>query len=308
MTRNRFFCSELSRRAGERVYGTASTGAVWLLVDYPFPWGSKALEESNLTPTIKARIETLIKSVPGSRLLFIKRGAYCAEKISAFAVRCRERQPFAVSFELPDYRDLPDLDLAAVAAGRVPAGGTAVSEPLFLVCTHGKRDKCCAKYGNALYKQLSESYGETVWQSSHVGGDRFAANLVCFPHGIFYAHTTEEDGRRAVEEYRAGRIVLDKYRGRACYPQPVQAAEYFTRSEAGLVRVDDLRALRPEKIGEHTWRASFQAPGRGLLYEAIVTSRPSEFANPITCHSADERPVPQFHLDSLRATADGQAR
>lgn len=304
MSRHSFFCSELSRRAGERVYGTASTGAVWLLVEYPFPWGSKALEESNLTPPIKAGVEALLEGVPGSRLLFIKRGAYCADKVSAFAVHCREREPFAVRFELPDYRDLPDLDLAAVAAGRVPAGGEIHNAPLFLVCTHGKRDKCCARYGNALFKSLSESYGETIWQSSHVGGDRFAANLVCFPHGVFYAHTTEEDGRRAVEEYGAGRLVLDKYRGRACYPQPVQAAEYFTRAETGMTNLSALQRMRrPEKTGEHTWRVSFKAPERGLLYEATVTSRPSEFANFITCHSAEERPVPQFHLDSLRATA-----
>ncbi|HZI17995.1 MAG TPA: sucrase ferredoxin [Pyrinomonadaceae bacterium] len=307
MTRTRFFCSELSRRAGERVYGTASTGAVWLLVEYPFPWGSKALEESNLTPAIKARVAALLKGVPGSRLLFVKRGAYCAEKVSAFAVRCRDRDPFAVRFDLEDYRDLPDLDLPAVAAGRVPAGGRRLTEPLFLVCTHGKRDKCCAKYGNALYKHLSESYGESVWQSSHVGGDRFAANLVCFPHGVFYAHTTDEDGTRAVEEYRAGRLVLDKYRGRACYPQHVQAAEYFTRVESGLKGLADLRALRSEKTDEQTWRAAFHAPDRGLVYEATVTSHPSEFANPITCHSADERPVPQFHLDSLRTTAYSRA-
>jgi len=303
MSRNLFFCSELSRRAGERVYGTASTGGVWLLVDYPFAWGAKALEESNLTPAIKAGIGKLMKSVPGSRLLFVKRGAYCAGPISAFAVRCRERRPFAVRFELEDYRDLPGLDLAAVAAGEVPAGGERLGGPLFLVCTHGKRDKCCAKFGNALFKDLSESDGEAVWQSSHVGGDRFAANLVCFPHGVFYAHTTGEEGRRAVEEYRAGRLVLDKYRGRACYSHPVQAAEYFVRAETGLVGLDDLRALRAEKAGERSWLVTFLAPERGLLYQAAVNSRPSDFVNPITCHSAEEKPVPQFHLESFRATA-----
>jgi hypothetical protein len=307
MSRQTFFCSELSRRSGERVYGTASTGAVWLLVEYPFPWGPKALEDSNLTPRIKAGLNELLRSVPRSRMLFVKRGAFCDRPVTVFAVRCRERDPFVVRFSVEDYRDLPDIDLAAVAAGRLPRGAEAWREPLLLVCTHGKRDKCCAKYGNALFKHLDANFGEAVWQSSHVGGDRFAANLVCFPHGLYYAHTTEDEGRRAVEEYRAGRLVLDKYRGRSCYSQPVQAAEYFARRESGLTGLSELRAAGCEQTGEHTWRATFRAPAEGKLYEATVTSRPSDFSNRVTCHSTEEKPVPQFHLDSLRVTTRQQA-
>ena len=58
-----------------------------------------------------------------------------------------------------------------------------------------------------------------------MGGDRFAANLVCFPDGLFYAHVTEHDERAVIEAYGARRIALSHYRGRACYSQPVQAAE-----------------------------------------------------------------------------------
>jgi hypothetical protein len=308
MSQETFFCSELSRRAGERVHGTASTGAVWLLVEYSLPWGRKALEDSHLSPDLKRRIGELLKTVAGARMLFIKRRGNCGVRASVFAVRCRERDPSIVKFELDDYESLPDVNLAAVAAGRIPAGGTLWRDPLFLVCTHGRRDKCCAKYGNALYKSLCSDFGENVWQSSHVGGDRFAANLVCFPHGLYYAHTNEEEGRRIIEEYAAGRLVLNKYRGRACYAQPVQAAEYFARAESGLSALADLRVVRYERAGESTWRAAFHAPARGLLYEATVTSRPSDFMNRITCHSEEEKPVPQFHLDSLKATAYEHAR
>ena len=303
MSRNPFFCSDLSRAVGEKTFGTASTGEVWLLVEYPFAWASKALEGSNLSPPIKSHLADSLKAVPRSRLLFIKQGPLCGERVAAFVVRCREREPFVVRLDLGDYRELLDLDLAQVAAGNLPAGAELSREPLYLVCTHGRRDKCCAKYGMALFKSLHALHGDAVWQSSHVGGDRFAANLVCFPHGLFYAHVTEDEGRRAVGEYGAGRLVLEKYRGRACYRHVVQAAEFFARAESGLVGLRDLRAWGCEPAGEDRWRVRFLAPRDGRAFDVTLSRRLSEFRNFVTCQSEEERRVPQFQLEEFKETA-----
>jgi hypothetical protein len=146
---------------------------------------------------------------------------------------------------------------------------------------------------------LRQSHGAEVWQSSHVGGDRFAANLVCFPHGLFYAHLTEETGRLAAEEYAAGRLVLDKYRGRACYAHQAQAAEFFTRAATGLVGLDELRFQSSERTGERSWRVRFH--GGGTVYEAEVSRHLSDFHNQLTCHAADPTRVPQFALDNFHA-------
>ncbi|HEX8922040.1 MAG TPA: hypothetical protein VF766_11220, partial [Pyrinomonadaceae bacterium] len=140
-------------------------------------------------------------------------------------------------------------------------------------------------------------------QCSHVGGDRFAANLVCFPHGLFYAHVTEESGRLCMEEYEAGRLVLDKYRGRACYQYPVQAAEYFIRTEGHLKGLDELRHLGCERTDERQWRVRFASAGGETIHEARVRSVHSDFQSFNTCHAPEEKSVIQYLLDDYRATS-----
>jgi hypothetical protein len=112
-----FFCSELSRRAGEKIFGTASTGGTWLLLEYAGAWGPRALEQSALAAGVKAFLQRTLRSIPHSRLLFIKRGRAGGHTFSFFVVRTRERDPFAVRYELDSYASLVGLDVARAAAG-----------------------------------------------------------------------------------------------------------------------------------------------------------------------------------------------
>jgi hypothetical protein len=301
----RFFCSELSRRSGERSAGTASTGAVWLLLEYPHGWGRNAFEQSALPPEVKQFFKDATARIKHSRILFIKTDRGRADsRMNLFVVRCRERAPFVVRLRLEKYYDVLGRDLAAVASGRDAQGGEPYEEPLFLVCTHGRRDKCCAKFGVPLYNALREVAGDAVWQSSHVGGDRFAGNLVCFPHGLFYAHTTPEAGRRVAEAYRAGRVPAEEFRGRACYSHFIQAAEAFVREETGLAGVEALRFIAAEPADAGAWRVRFAERGARRLHEALVARRMSDFSNPITCHAHEPTPVPQFALEDYSSSTE----
>lgn len=315
MSRPFFYCSDLSRDAAERSFGTASIGDVWLLVEYREGWGAHAIEDSELSPEVKRHLNRFCKLVPRARLLFIKQERLRRDALSCFVVRCRERAPSIVKFQLSNYEELLKLDVAAIAAGDALAGGERTDAPLYLVCTHGKRDKCCAKFGYALYKSLrtegraAAAAREHVWQSSHVGGDRFAANLICFPHGLFYAHVTPDAGRLIIAEYEqeeGRRLVLEGYRGRTCYSYPVQAAEFFIRREAGIAAIDELRYRRHERTGEKSWLVKFFEAGAGKIHEAQVSARTSEFHNYITCNSTGEQRVVQYALESYRATAAEQ--
>jgi hypothetical protein len=305
MSRNLFYCSELSRHAAEKSYGTASIGAVWLLIEYPHAWGPHALRDSALSPAVKGHLNRLLKTIPRSRLLFIKQEPGRKERLAFFVVRSRESDPFIVKFELDQHERLLEIDVASAAAGNASAGGLVTrDESLFLVCTHGKRDKCCAKFGYAVYKAARDSVrvdaGADVWQSSHVGGDRFAANLICFPHGLFYAHVTEEGVRAIMDEYRQRRLVLFEYRGRACYSFPVQAAEFFVRRETGLLGLDELRYLNQERLGETLWCVRFTTNAGGVVHQARVASTFSEFQNFITCQSTEEKSITQYQLEDYR--------
>ena len=307
MSRPFFYCSDLSRTSGEHSFGTASVGEIWLLVEYREAWGAHALEDSTLPAGVKRHLQKFCKTVPRARLLLVKQERVRPEPLSCFVVRSRETAPSIERFEFSDYEELKKFDLAALAAGESLDGGARLDTPLYLVCTHGKRDKCCAKFGYALYKSLHEAEGgEHVWQSSHVGGDRFAANLVCFPHGLFYAHVTADAGRRIIENYERRQLILEDYRGRACYSYAVQAAEFFIRTETGIRAFDELRYRRHERTGDKSWRVIFaETRAGGMLHEAHIAARPSGFHNYITCQSAEERPVIQYMLESYRAMDNG---
>ncbi len=294
-----FFCSIASREAGERVIGTASVGNFWVLIEYAGVWSSNALEGSTLPREIKSRLLTLSQTIPRARVLFIRRGRAGTSHLNLFTVRSSERRPSIVKFRFTRYEDLTGLDFDALAKGET-VGGEPTNEPLYLVCTHGRRDKCCAKFGWPLYRYLREHAGECVWQSSHVGGDRFAANLLCFPHGLFYARMDEESGMRVVDEYRRGRILTQNYRGRACYVHPVQAAEYFVRTESGAQGVEDLRHISTERLNDETRRIRFSSADGETLHEATVVRRESNFRNLISCHAAQEKHVPQYALEEYR--------
>lgn len=275
---------------------------MWLLLEYTQPWGARAFQESNLSRPVKSHLNRILKTIPRSRLLLIKQDRHPQDHLTLFIVRSLENETSIAKLKLENYEQLLDLSVEKVAAGNYGAGAEILSDSLYLVCTHGKRDKCCAKFGYTLYKSLRAAAGKSVWQSSHIGGDRFAANIICFPHALFYAHVTEVSGLEIVSEYEEGRLILENYRGRACYPSPIQAAEYFVRLESGLMGVGDLRFLDYDSIRERNWRVRFVATRGGSIHEVYLNSRLSEFQNLLTCHATEEKRVVQYFLNAYRVT------
>jgi len=291
------FCSVRSKEAAEETFGTASTGDAWLLLEYARPWGAKAFRESTIPKGVKVYLSGLLKSVPRSRVLLIKQTRKVKGPLSLFVVRSGESSSSILKYEFSEYEQLLDLDLVSALAGGSPSGTTPWEEPLFLVCTHGKRDKCCAKFGIPIYKTMQTQVGESsVWQCSHVGGDRFAANVICFPDGIFYGHVTEETAKLIVKEYDERRIVLTNFRGRSCYSFPVQAAEFFARRETGFRRIGDLKFLTYDPLKPNEWRVRFFSEVDAKVHQVSLRSHLSEFQNRLTCHSSEPQSVVQYSL------------
>jgi hypothetical protein len=184
--------------------------------------------------------------------------------------------------EFEAYDDLRTLDLLA---------GAAAGHPLFLVCTHGKHDPCCARRGRPLYEALrDELEPDWVWQVSHIGGDRFAGNLVCLPEGLYYGRVDRENAGSVLDEHLDGRILMENYRGRSIHTFAVQAAERAIREQTGLVGIDDLVLRRVEQDGTLT-RVGFSAGG--TTYDVRVDREAGDLTR-LTCGSeALERP-PRF--------------
>ena len=132
----------------------------------------------------------------------------------------------------------------------------ATNEPLYVICTNGKRDVCCSKYGIALYNAMSLRAQHRVWQSSHIGGHRFAGTMYCFPHAICYGFLSEDDASRVIQSYTHKQILLDKLRGHAIYDKPIQAAEYFLRRELDNDTLDAVQ-YRSHKAYADGWIIKF---------------------------------------------------
>jgi (2Fe-2S) ferredoxin len=183
--------------------------------------------------------------------------------------------------------DLRELDFAAtLASGSL---GTPLDGPLFLVCTHGKRDRCCARYGRPLYDAVRERAGlDRVWQSSHVGGDRFAGNVVVLPHGLYYGRVDPGDVDALLAAHAAGSVVLDRYRGRSSYPFRVQAAEQAIRESTGLVGIGDLAFLGARRLEDDVTRVRFEAAGPTVHEVDVVGTLDDEPAF-LTCSSDEKR-------------------
>src|SRR5581483_6803241 len=177
---------------------------------------------------------------PHTKLLFVRRTRRRGRPgLAVFWGSTREHGGDLFHAEVDAHDDLLDLDLT----GR----GEPLGHPLLLVCTHGKHDRCCARYGRPLYQALAEQAEEDwVWQSSHLGGDRFAGNVVFLPEGLYFGRVGPGEAWPLLDEYLAGRILLENYRGRACYPFRVQAAERAVREATGLRGIEDLELLQRE--------------------------------------------------------------
>ncbi len=175
--------------------------------------------------------------------------------------------------------------------------------PLYVVCTHGKRDRCCARQGRPLYDGLRhETDTNRVWQSTHVGGDRFAGNVVVLPQGLYYGRVDAADVRHLLAAHTAGELDLDRYRGRSAYSFPVQAAEHAIRESAGLRGIDDLALVDSRSLGEDQWRIRFRTP-YGAVHEVDVAAIVADEPAYLTCDAAEPKRARRYVATAQRVVS-----
>lgn len=120
--------------------------------------------------------------------------------------------------------------LAEVTESPPPATvGSPAREPLtgrwVFVCIHAARDERCGRCGPPLLEALRSACAEaglddvTVRATSHVGGHKYAGNVIIYPEGVWYGTVRPEDAPRLAREHlREGRLVADLHRGSMTTP------------------------------------------------------------------------------------------
>jgi hypothetical protein len=275
--------------------GTAFPAPRLLLVEQPGPWGRAGLAQSRFDRTTAHRLIARLDP-QHVRVVAIRRPGRSSppDRRRWAVVDCRPGRERLVWGRFHTDQELLDLDVDAVLAGRIPPGPAAVEggfedpapvddEPLFAVCAHGTHDVCCALMGRPVAAALDDARPGRVWECSHIGGDRFAANVLVLPTGLLYgrvgAHVVA-----ALADAADRDEVLDQYlRGRVGFPPEVQAAMAFAHRQSPGLRVCDVRSVGLSRVGRDTAAVRLNCAGR--IAEVRVQSAPAD-PHWLTCQAA----------------------
>lgn len=291
-----FRCAVACAARGEPMAGTASVVRDWLLLEHPGPWGIDALRDGRDLAVVGRELLRRSRAADVRILLIRRFGRTTAGPATGFAVHAGPGRPWIERIELPRFRDATSIELERIR-GAEPAGLGALHErPLFLVCTHGRHDRCCAELGRPTAAALTEAFPDATWETSHIGGDRFAGNLVVFPHGLYYGRVTPDAGPRIARAYVEGRVDLDHLRGRSCRLMSVQAAEQALRVRERLTGVDDVDLENAARAAGGVVATFGTAVGRFEVSVAAGASQPEQ----LTCRSSRDERAPSYRVGSIR--------
>ena len=155
--------------------------------------------------------------------------------------------------------------------------------PLTLVCTHGARDACCAKNGGMFFRALRKLSPDTVWQSSHLGGHRFAATAIHFPSGRLFGRLDAQNAESFVHQEPPD--LIERLRGLTRYDKPSQfmEIELLKENRKGLSLVEQVQ------LDLNAWTVRFDSD-EGRL-ERIVTRTETGRSRCASCGDAEASTV-----------------
>ena len=238
MTEKRY-CSQA---CADPMIGTSDVVDVWLLLEYRPTWRAKALAASDLAPPTKRWLEATVAALAQrglkARPQFVRQPEIDRDDVRLLVAVDGAMWEFAGT----GYDFLQGLDVASAVHGGTLGdlpGARRVSEPHYFVCTNGQRDLCCARFGLPVYTGLRQTVAERAWQVTHLGGHRFAPNVLVLPAGLLYGRINPDELADFVAAVETDGVAFAHLRGRSRYPKHVQAAEALAGREGlRLLHVD----------------------------------------------------------------------
>ncbi len=285
-------CATASRGREEPVAGTASTFRSFLLLEEPGPWGQDAWRDARLPEGLGAEVRQRCAALTMRPLLIRAhhrrrprgRRVYLAHVDGPGAGRLLQTR-------VADPREVLDLDLAAFVAGD-DLGLERTDEPVYAVCTHGRHDACCAERGRPVLASVAGLAPDHAWGVSHIGGDRFAGNLLVLGDGLYFGGLDEMSAARVVLAHQDGHLDLDHLRGRSCWPMPVQAAEIALRRALGHTALLGVRLVRRRAEGD---LRVVDLEVEGVVHTVTLRRREGEPVL-LTCHARRPEPAVGWEL------------
>jgi hypothetical protein len=223
-----FFCSALSMKGAEPLGGTAMAGSQYVFISWPKTfWATKQFESLNFPEGLSNFLQTLQKERRVITRLTHQHG--------------RESNEHSQILIMPDrvtYTDVPIQEIENVLRVHFTLEGGHAFEAkttegtYIFCCTHGKRDNCCAKFGQPILYELQrvaleKAFDLHVWECTHLATDRLAAVAVAFPHGYMYGRLRVDDIPDLVEYLIKGYPYPPRYRGQLGLGAVEQTAQVF---------------------------------------------------------------------------------
>ncbi|MGV9267133.1 sucrase ferredoxin [Kitasatospora sp. NPDC003701] len=286
-------CATLSRELLEPLAATAATATTWLLIEQTGPWGAKALAESHLDAAVGRALEAAAAGT-GVRVALIRRPGRHADCLptarhEVFVAHTVPGRGWVRRADVADPAELLGLDFGALGAGEHGGFGVEhVGGPVALVCTNGRRDRCCALLGRPLAAQLAAAGHSEVWEVTHLGGHRFSPTMLVLPYGFAYGRLTAESAKEVLAATAAGHMVPEWSRGCSGWERPGQAADHAVRLAVGETEVDAL-TLTQRSVGAGRWLVTVRHRD-GRAWEVDVVEGASEPARPESCGKAAGTP------------------
>jgi hypothetical protein len=223
--------------------GTAFPASRLLLVEQPGPWGRTGLLDSRFDRILAHRLVARMNRLQ-VRVLAIRRpGRTVVTGRRRWALTdCHPGRERLVWGSFDRDEELVGLDVRGILAAP-PAGGerTDTAAPVYAVCAHGTHDVCCAIRGRPVAAALDILRPGRVWECSHVGGDRFAANVLVLPSGVLYGRVVAPSAQVIIDASERGGVVEQHLRGRVGLAPEVQAAMALSHRERPGLTITDVR-------------------------------------------------------------------
>ncbi|MEZ4287309.1 MAG: sucrase ferredoxin [Polyangiales bacterium] len=297
-------CSSLSREGNEPLAGTAPETTYWIFWRFESPWAGKPLRSEALDPAVRDTFESLQERRSDIRVQLIRQPVLPDFSRVLMMGSGDPENPWLAHFDERLSDSIPSLDFEAMfdacdearrANQPIPYEGARwVQEPTFFVCVHSQRDRCCGKEGGALYRSMSRMQNVQVWQTSHLGGHRFAPVVLSMPDGLCFGRVRSEDAAMLIELIGDRRMPLDSLRGRCAWPAAAQAAEIALRAKTGDDRVGAVQLVEAT-AGEPS---VVRLAANGKTHKFTVNFRNLEgVSTPKSCGEPSE-PVRYFAAES----------
>lgn len=297
-------CASTARDLDEPLAGTAALATGWIAVEHRGPWSERApgpvelgpLADHLATPGVRVQLVRPVRIAhlpddpaqqrPHTTVLLAHGGV---DPTSRWMRR----------LHLADPAELLDLDPTVTLATTPPALGEAVDHDVWLVCTHARRDACCAVRGRPTALALAAS-GHEVWETTHTGGHRFAATALVLPDGLSLGQLDEVDVVAVADALAGGRLPLELLRGRCSTARPGQAAEAALRLELGT---DARDGVLPERVDLREERAEVTLRAGSERWHATVAIAPADRPRAVSDDAEPTTPVTHT-VTALRRAPD----